>query len=176
MGGKLYVLNEKNNGLQGDSELRLVCLDPLQKDADHKPKVIAVQTLGVVQQQHRITHDMSRRLKAGDPQLPEAIEQGTRVIVEEVNFLKSLVDEFSRFARLPEMRPEPTDLPALARSAVRLFEGAREGIAIEVESRLARPNIVLDPGQIKRALINLIDNALEACGTSGQIAVRCGGR
>jgi len=115
---------------------------------------------------------IARRLKAGDPELPEAIEQGTRVIVEEVNFLKSLVDEFSRFARLPEMRPEPTDLPALARSAVRLFEGAREGIAIGVESRLARESVVVDPEQIKRVLINLIDNALEACGTSGEIAVR----
>jgi signal transduction histidine kinase len=70
------------------------------------------------------------------------------------------------------MRPEPTDLPALARSAVRLFEGAREGIAIGVESRLARESVVVDPEQIKRVLINLIDNALEACGTSGEIAVR----
>ncbi len=52
-----------------------------------------------------------------------------------MDFLKSLVDEFSRFARLPEMRPEPTDLPALARSAVRLFEGAREGVRVRVESR-----------------------------------------
>ena len=104
--------------------------------------------------------------------LGEAIERGTKVIVEEVDFLKSLVDEFSRFARLPEMKPEPTDLPALARSAVRLFEGAREGVALSVESRLERPRVVLDPEQIKRALINLLDNALEACGASGEITVR----
>src|SRR5262249_25637358 len=67
---------------------------------------------------------IAKRLQTGEPGLEEAVERGTRVIVEEVEFLKSLVDEFSRFARLPEMRPEPTDLPALARSAVRLFEGA----------------------------------------------------
>jgi nitrogen fixation/metabolism regulation signal transduction histidine kinase len=113
-----------------------------------------------------------RRLRAGDPDLPETIERGTKVIVEEVDFLKSLVDEFSRFARLPEIKPEPTDLPALARSAVRLFEGAREGVALRVESRLEREKVVLDPGQIKRALINLLDNALEACGASGEITVR----
>ena len=115
---------------------------------------------------------IARRLRAGDPDLGEAIERGTKVIVEEVDFLKSLVDEFSRFARLPEMKPEPTDLPALARSAVRLFEGAREGVALSVESRLERPRVVLDPEQIKRALINLLDNALEACGASGEITVR----
>jgi nitrogen fixation/metabolism regulation signal transduction histidine kinase len=115
---------------------------------------------------------IAKRLRAGGPDLPEAIVRGTKVIVEEVDFLKSLVDEFSRFARLPEMRPEPTDLPALARAAVRLFEGAREGVTLRVESRLSRETVVLDPDQIKRALINLLDNALEACGASGEITVR----
>jgi nitrogen fixation/metabolism regulation signal transduction histidine kinase len=115
---------------------------------------------------------IAKRQRAGGPDLREAIERGTKVIVEEVDFLKSLVDEFSRFARLPEMRPEPTDLPALARSAVRLFEGAREGVSLCVESCLARERVLLDPEQIKRALINLLDNALEACGASGEITVR----
>jgi two-component system nitrogen regulation sensor histidine kinase NtrY len=118
---------------------------------------------------------IAKRLRSGGPGLEEAVERGTRIIVEEVDFLKSLVDEFSRFARLPEMRPEPTDLPALARSAVRLFEGARDGVTIRVESNLQRETTV-DPEQIKRVLINLIDNALEACGASGEILVRLEGR
>jgi PAS domain S-box-containing protein len=112
-----------------------------------------------------------RRFRAGEPDLPETIERGTRIIVEEVGFLKSLVNEFSRFARLPQMRPQPTDLTELARSAVRLFEGESEGIAVRVESRLAHDTVVLDPDQIKRALVNLIDNALEACGEKGEIVV-----
>jgi len=115
---------------------------------------------------------IAKRLRAGGPGLPEAIERGTKVIVEEVSFLKSLVDEFSRFARLPEMKPEPVDLPELARSAVRLFEGTREGVSVRVEALLARDRVLLDPDQIKRVLINLIDNALEACGPSGEIEVR----
>ena len=119
---------------------------------------------------------IAKRLRSGASDLPQTIERGTRVIVEEVDFLKSLVNEFSRFARLPEMRPEPTDLPALARSAARLFEGAREGVTIRVESRLARETVMLDPEQIKRALINLIDNALEACETAGEITVRLADR
>lgn len=114
---------------------------------------------------------IAKRLRTGGPELTETIERGTRVIVEEVEYLKSLVNEFSRFARLPETRPEPTDLTALARSAARLFEGAREAVVIRVDSRLSRPTVLLDPEQIKRALINLIDNALEACGPSGEITV-----
>ncbi len=114
---------------------------------------------------------IARRWKAGASDLDETIDRGTRVIVEEVNFLKSLVDEFSRFARLPEMRPEPTDLPALALSAVLLFEGARDGVGIRVENRLRRDTVMVDPEQIRRALINLIDNAIEACGSAGDIVV-----
>ncbi len=117
-----------------------------------------------------------RRFRAGESDVSEAIERGTRIIVEEVSFLKSLVNEFSRFARLPQMRPQPTDLPALARSAVRLFEGAREGVGVRVESLLVREAVVLDPDQMKRVLVNLIDNALEACGESGEIVVRLSDR
>jgi nitrogen fixation/metabolism regulation signal transduction histidine kinase len=115
---------------------------------------------------------IARRLRAGGADLPETIERGTKVIVDEVRVLKSLVDEFSRFARLPQMKPEPVDLGALASSAVRLFEGAREGVQVRVESRLSRNRVLLDPEQIKRVLINLIDNALEACGPAGEIVVR----
>jgi nitrogen fixation/metabolism regulation signal transduction histidine kinase len=113
-----------------------------------------------------------RRFRSGEPDLSETIERGAAVIVEEVGFLKSLVNEFSRFARLPPMRREPTDLEDLARSAVRLFEGEREGVAVRVESFLDRDRVLIDPDQIKRVLVNLIDNALEACGDSGEIVVR----
>jgi len=115
---------------------------------------------------------IAKRLRAGGPELPQTIERGTKVILEEVDFLKSLVDEFSRFARLPGMRPEPTDLADVAESAVRLFEGARDGVRIRLDARLTRTRVLLDPDQIKRALINLIDNAIEACGASGEIVVR----
>jgi nitrogen fixation/metabolism regulation signal transduction histidine kinase len=119
---------------------------------------------------------IARRMRSGEPDLAQAIERGTRTIVEEVDFLKSLVDEFSRFARLPEMRPEPTDLPSLARSAVRLFEGSRDGVTLRVDSNLSRETVWLDPEQIKRALTNLLDNALEACGAAGEIVVELSDR
>ena len=119
---------------------------------------------------------IARRLRAGGADLPETIERGTRTIVEEVGVLKALVDEFSRFARLPEMKPEPVDLALLAGSAVRLFEGARDGVQVRVESHLTRDRVQLDPEQIKRVLINLIDNALEACAPAGEIVVRLSDR
>jgi signal transduction histidine kinase len=43
---------------------------------------------------------------------------------------------------------------------------------VRLDSRLSRERVLLDPEQIKRVLINLIDNALEACGPAGEIVVR----
>lgn len=61
IGGKLYVLNEKNPGPTGDSELRLLCIDP-NKIVDARPHIVKpIQSLGQVQQQFRVTHDISRR-------------------------------------------------------------------------------------------------------------------
>ena len=186
--------------LSGDgSERRLeIALRPLSAAAagEHGGWVVAVEdTTHVAREQklaawsevaRRVAHEIknpltpirlsaeriARRLRAGGPDLPETIERGTKVIVDEVRVLKSLVDEFSRFARLPEMKPEPVDLAGLAASAVRLFEGARDCVQVRLDSRLSRDRVLLDPEQIKRVLINLIDNALEACGPAGEIVVR----
>ncbi len=71
VGGKLYVLNEKNTGPTGDAELRLVCIDPAKmvppaRPGEHRrPAIIEpIQTLAMVQEQNRITHDLSRHLNA----------------------------------------------------------------------------------------------------------------
>ncbi|MCS7045442.1 MAG: PQQ-binding-like beta-propeller repeat protein [Gemmataceae bacterium] len=63
IGGKLYVLNEKNSGMNGDADLRLVILDPT-KISEGMPAIVAIQALGSIQQQHRVTHDVSRRTNA----------------------------------------------------------------------------------------------------------------
>ena len=78
---------------------------------------------------------IARRLRAGDPDLAETIERGTKVIVEEVDFLKSLVDEFSRFARLARdaarahgpARPRAVGGPPLRRRARRRRAARRVG-------------------------------------------------
>ncbi len=65
VGGKLYALNEKNTGPTGESELRLVCIDPGKMASPGRPTVVEpIQSLGNIIQQHRITHDTSRRLNA----------------------------------------------------------------------------------------------------------------
>jgi two-component system nitrogen regulation sensor histidine kinase NtrY len=114
---------------------------------------------------------MIRKLKADDPGAAEAARQGAEMILEEVNLLKSLVDQFSRFAKMPESHPEPTDLQALAERTVGLYRGSREGIEFTLQSELPRRSYRLDGQQFQRVLVNLLDNALEACGDGDRVTV-----
>jgi two-component system, NtrC family, nitrogen regulation sensor histidine kinase NtrY len=85
-----------------------------------------------------------------------------QVIMGEAGSLKSLVDEFSRFARLPEVRLEEADLHAVIENALSLYNGRIQGIAVHKDFDAAVPKLRLDPEQMKRVFINLFDNALEA--------------
>jgi two-component system, NtrC family, nitrogen regulation sensor histidine kinase NtrY len=115
---------------------------------------------------------MIRKLRSGDPETPQAVEEGARLIVEEVELLKSLVDEFSMFARMPETRPTPTDVRALTERVLRLYEDPDNGVCLRLDDHLAQRQFLLDPDQIQRALSNLLENALEATPKGGEITVR----
>jgi two-component system, NtrC family, nitrogen regulation sensor histidine kinase NtrY len=90
------------------------------------------------------------------------VEECTATISREVAGMKAMVDEFTRFARLPHARLEPADLNGVVRQAVALYEDRLEGTRMDV--RLARelPGALLDSEQLRRVFVNLIDNAIEA--------------
>ncbi|HET7451881.1 MAG TPA: ATP-binding protein, partial [Thermoanaerobaculia bacterium] len=114
---------------------------------------------------------MMRKIRSGDPAAPEAVRQGAEVIIEEVDLLKALVDQFSKFSRMPESRPEDTDLSALVEKTVSLYREAKDGVGIRLEDRLPRRTYRLDAPQVQRVLVNLLDNALEACDAGGSIVL-----
>jgi two-component system nitrogen regulation sensor histidine kinase NtrY len=112
---------------------------------------------------------MMRKIRSGDPSAAEAVRQGAEVIIEEVDLMKSLVDQFSRFSRMPESHPADTDLSALVEKTAALYREAKEGVEIALEDRLPRRAYRLDGQQVQRVLVNLLDNALEACDPGGRI-------
>jgi two-component system, NtrC family, nitrogen regulation sensor histidine kinase NtrY len=85
-----------------------------------------------------------------------------RVIIQEAGSLKNLVDEFSRFARLPEVRLENADVNFILENTLNLYNGQIRDISIRKELDRSIPPVRLDPEQMKRVFINLFDNALEA--------------
>jgi len=99
------------------------------------------------------------------------VEECTTTIVGEVESLKGLVDEFSQFARMPAPKTIPTDLAHLIADTVALYDGLFTDIRIEQRFATGLPLVRLDAEQIKRVMINLIDNAIEAMERRGLIVV-----
>jgi two-component system nitrogen regulation sensor histidine kinase NtrY len=90
------------------------------------------------------------------------IDECTETITREVAGLKAMVDEFSRFARLPMARLESGDLNEVVRQAVGLYEERLAGVSIRTELDPELPAAMLDGEQFRRVFVNLIDNALDA--------------
>lgn len=90
------------------------------------------------------------------------VQESTATILREVTSLKTMVDEFSRFARLPDTRLEPGDLNSVVEQAKAVFDGRFTQLVIDLELADDLPAIMLDHEQMKRIFVNLIENAVEA--------------
>jgi two-component system nitrogen regulation sensor histidine kinase NtrY len=96
------------------------------------------------------------------------LEECTRTIIGEVEDLKRLVNEFSAFARMPHLNPVPGDLNALATETLASFQTAHPGVEFILSLEPALPRILIDRESLKRALINLLDNAVSAANSAVQ--------
>jgi two-component system nitrogen regulation sensor histidine kinase NtrY len=84
------------------------------------------------------------------------------LIEREVQTLESLVDEFSQFARFPAARLALADLNSIVESALELFQGRLDGIAVSTELAEPLPAVKADAELIRQVVANLIDNAAES--------------
>src|SRR5262245_43152274 len=99
------------------------------------------------------------RLPAATPRVANVIEECVNTIVEEVSSLKNLVDEFVRFARLPAVSRVPTGIRELLDKTLALYEDRLNTVTVNVDVPESLPPILMDSLQMKRVLINLLDNA-----------------
>jgi len=117
------------------------------------------------------------RKKSGEraPDLGPVLDESTRVIIREVDGLKDLVNEFSRYARMPSSSPQPGDLNQVVATAASLYAGLGRRIKLATDLDQGLPAVALDGEQMKRALVNLLDNAVEAIEGDGEICIRTRG-
>jgi nitrogen fixation/metabolism regulation signal transduction histidine kinase len=94
--------------------------------------------------------------------IQNVIDESTSTILREVNSLKSMVDEFSRFARLPNVRLETGNLNEIVKQSADLYEDRFTDVEIELQLAENLPNSMIDEEQLKRVFVNLIENAGEA--------------
>src|SRR5580765_3047365 len=114
---------------------------------------------------------LRRHFGGAAPQTKALVDECTQTIVGEVESLKGLVDEFSQFARMPSPRTVPTDLAQLITDTVALYNGIFTDVRIDQRFAPGVPLVRLDAEQIRRVMINLMDNAIEAMERRGQIVV-----
>jgi two-component system nitrogen regulation sensor histidine kinase NtrY len=114
---------------------------------------------------------LRKKFSENSPDLSEVLPVATASIEREVAALKQLVDEFSRFARMPEVRLREVDFDTIVQSVLDLYEGAT-GVRFDVDVEASTAQCKLDAEQMRRVLINLIDNATAAMENSGTIRIQ----
>jgi two-component system nitrogen regulation sensor histidine kinase NtrY len=114
---------------------------------------------------------LRRHFSAAPDQTRHLVDECTTTIVGEVESLKELVDEFSQFARMPAPRATPTDLHALLTDALSLYAGIFSEVELKPRFASSLPRVSVDPEQMRRVVINVVDNAIEAMNQQGTIEI-----
>jgi two-component system nitrogen regulation sensor histidine kinase NtrY len=102
----------------------------------------------------------------------DIFDQCTATIVNQVDEIKKMVSEFSDFARMPKLHKERKNLGRLVEEVVFLYQEAHKHLAITCTVDPTLPEFLFDAVQIKRVLINLLDNAVSVLGDRGAVEVR----
>jgi two-component system, NtrC family, nitrogen regulation sensor histidine kinase NtrY len=95
----------------------------------------------------------------------------TDMIIRQVEELKGLVNEFSKFARMPAADPVPTDIREIIQEALSLYREAHKEVRFVFRDADGIPVFNLDKEQMKRVMINLLDNAIEAMDGVGEVVI-----
>jgi two-component system nitrogen regulation sensor histidine kinase NtrY len=106
---------------------------------------------------------LRRRYTEQLPDDGDVFEECTRTIEQQVDELKSLVNEFATFARMPTGEHRPQDLGRLVEETLVLFRQAHPAITFNFVAAPDVPVLELGRDGVKRAIINLLDNAVAAC-------------
>jgi two-component system nitrogen regulation sensor histidine kinase NtrY len=90
------------------------------------------------------------------------LKECSATIADEVESVRTLVNEFSQFARFPAANPAPCDINDIVESALAVFADRLESIEIHKELAPNLPQVHADREHLKRVVVNLVDNAAES--------------
>ncbi|MDA0739789.1 MAG: ATP-binding protein [Nitrospirae bacterium] len=103
------------------------------------------------------------------PDFEDIFDQSTSVIVSEVGSLKRMVDEFSKFARMPAPHMTRESLHEVIEDGVALYEGGHRDIEFHLSLDSSLPSLNIDREQMRRVFVNLFDNAIQAMEQKGRL-------
>ncbi len=117
------------------------------------------------------TERLRKKFKQRSPDFNTIFDESTQIVINEVHSLKTLVDEFSYFARMPPPRLKPESLYTLLREVISLYRSAHKNITVETRHDFSSPEVNLDHDQIKRVFTNIFENAVQAMDHHGILEV-----
>lgn len=106
-----------------------------------------------------------------DSEDSEIFDECTGMIITQVEELKRLVNEFSSFARMPAANPAPSDINKIINEALSLYRETHKEVDFVFNDSKEVPVFDLDREQIRRVMINLFDNAIEAIEGKGKVVI-----
>jgi two-component system nitrogen regulation sensor histidine kinase NtrY len=116
--------------------------------------------------------DLRRAQEASDPNFNSVFMQSTKTVLEEVTSLTRIVDEFSEFAKFPSPKLALDDLNNIVQTALPFFSKQTECGLLHVDLSRKELPIMADQDQVKRAIVNLVKNGLEAIPPTGRVVLR----
>ncbi|MBO9667989.1 MAG: PAS domain-containing protein [Bdellovibrio sp.] len=151
---------------------------------DMTPIVNAQRSAAWTEVARRIAHEIKNPLtpiklsaerlqrKFGATITDPAFSECTTMIVKQVDGLKNLVNEFSNFARLPQARPVVANFNKVVEESLGLYRQAHPNVTFDFIQDFELPEFKFDPDQIRRVLVNLVDNAVAAVAKESQPSVQ----
>ena len=119
----------------------------------------------------QLSAERINRKYAGEVSDDVALHQSTQTIINEVQHLKRMVSEFSNFAKIPESNPKISDLNQIIMNALHLFhENLPARISLTTDLSKSLPQLPLDSEQIRRVIINLVDNSISSIEKKGTLS------
>ena len=141
---------------------------------DMTPMLAAQRAAAWTEVARRIAHEIKNPLtpislaaqrlqrKFGEAIKDPAFLDSTKMIVDQVDGLKTLVNEFSQYARMPKSKPVLSNLNQNIADALQLFHQSERSYKLKFEPDPHLPEFLFDPDQIRRCVTNLVDNAVES--------------
>lgn len=106
-----------------------------------------------------------RRYEENHPDFPVIVKDATSTIIEEVNLLMNMLSEFSKFARLPEIKIKQENINTIIENCVAIYKG-NDAITFKLDLNYSIPEIMCDKTLLRQALLNIIQNAIDARSTT----------
>nr|WP_315491157.1 ATP-binding protein [uncultured Rhodoferax sp.] len=107
----------------------------------------------------RLEMKLTGKLVASDQAV---LTKSVKTIVDQVEAMKRLVNDFRDYARLPAAELKPVDLNALVMDVLHLYEGESQSVPVRAELDAASPRVLGDAQQLRQVIHNLLQNAQDA--------------